>query len=65
MAARWRKLLGSGGILAFMALYIWAAALVGDHLPAHWLAQLLFYVIAGTAWGVPLIPLVIWMNRGR
>ncbi len=65
MPARWRKLIGTGVILAFMAAYIGAAAWVGDRLPTHWLAQLAFYVVAGTAWGAPLIPLVIWMNRGR
>jgi hypothetical protein len=65
MTARWRKLLGTGVILAFMVAYIWAAAVIGEHVPQHWLAQLVYYVVAGTAWGAPLIPLVIWMNRGR
>jgi hypothetical protein len=40
-----------------------AALAVADHLPAHWAAQLLFYAIVGTAWGLPLIPLMKWMNR--
>jgi len=65
MSARWRKLLGVGVILAFMVFYIGAAAALADHVPQHWLAQLMFYVVAGTAWSGPLIPLVIWMNRGR
>jgi len=65
MPARWRKLFGTGAILAFMAAYIWAAAIVGDYLPRHWAIQLAYFVVAGTAWAAPLIPLVIWMNRGR
>lgn len=63
--AKWRKLLGVGVILAFMGVYIGAAAAVGEHVPDFWLAQLVYYIVAGTAWGAPLIPLVIWMNRGR
>ena len=34
-----------------------------DHIPDHWAARLVFYAIAGTAWGVPLFPLFKWMNR--
>jgi hypothetical protein len=40
-----------------------AALAVADHLPAHWAAQLVFYAFVGTAWGLPLIPLMKWMNR--
>ena len=29
------------------------------------LIRLAFYLVAGTGWSLPLIPLVIWMNRGR
>lgn len=65
MSARWRKLIGTGAILAFMGAYIWAAAIIGDLIPKHWLAQLAYYVVAGTAWALPLIPLMKWMNRGR
>ena len=65
MSARLRKFIGVGVLLAFMAVYIAVAATVGDHIPKHWLAQLIYYVVAGTAWSAPLIPLVMWMNRGR
>jgi hypothetical protein len=64
MPARIRKLIGLFGILAFLGLYIWAAVAVGERLPSHWAAQIAFYAVAGTFWGVPLIPLVRWMNRG-
>ena len=42
----------------------WVAS-VGDHVPRIWWAQLPYYLVAGTAWGLPVIPLIIWMNRGR
>jgi hypothetical protein len=63
--ARARKAIGSLGILLFVGFYAWLVSTLGDHLPKVWWAQLPYYVIAGTAWGLPIIPLIIWMNRGR
>jgi hypothetical protein len=65
MSASWRKALGSILTLLFLAAYIWAATVIGALVPAEWWAQLAYYVVVGTAWGVPLIPLISWMNRGR
>jgi hypothetical protein len=65
MSARIRKAIGGVAILVFLAAYVWAIATLGEHVPDQWLVRLAFYGIAGTAWGVPLIPLITWMNRGR
>ena len=65
MNARIRKALGGLGILIFLAAYVIGVVNLGDHLPDNKLVQLLYFVVAGTAWGVPLIPLITWMNRGR
>lgn len=65
MSARVRKAVGSAIIVAFMLVYIGVAASIGGHMPDQWLIRLAFYLVVGTAWSVPLIPLVIWMNRGR
>lgn len=65
MNARTRKAIGSLGIVLFVALYATAVATVGGHLPKAWWAALIFYAVAGTAWGLPIIPLIVWMNRGR
>jgi hypothetical protein len=40
-----------------------AAAILGDHVPDHWAARMVYFAIVGTAWGVPLFPLIRWMNR--
>ena len=48
-----------------MFVYAWLVSTVGDYVPKAWWAQLLFYLVAGTAWGVPILPLIGWMNRGR
>jgi hypothetical protein len=65
MNARTRKAVGSLAILVFVFAYAAAVSSIGDHVPKAWWAQLLFYVVAGTAWGAPIIPLITWMNRGK
>ena len=65
MNARLRKAIGGAAMLAFLAGYIWAMSTLGQKVPQLWWAKLAFYLVAGTAWGVPLIPLIAWMNRGR
>lgn len=65
MPARIRKLIGLFGILGFLVLYVAAVIAVGAHIPEHWVAQLAFYGVTGILWGVPLFPLITWMNRGR
>lgn len=63
-SARARKFVGMLGILAFLAFWIWAAIGVGALLPGAWYVQLPYFIVAGTAWAFPMIPLVKWMNRG-
>ena len=65
MSARTRKFLGSIAILAFLGVYVGAVALLAERLPTTWWVQLVYFVVAGTGWGVPLIPLIRWMNAGR
>ena len=65
MGARTRKAIGSALILLFLLFYIGAAGWIGTKVPNQWLVKLAYYAIVGTAWGVPLIPLLTWMNRGR
>ena len=63
MSPRVRKFIGMIGILAFMVAYIVLVATLGDYIPDHWAARLAYYALAGTLWGVPLFPLITWMNR--
>jgi hypothetical protein len=64
-SARARKLIGLFAILGFLVAYAAVIATLADHVPKHWAAQLVFFVLAGTLWGAPLLPLFRWMNRGR
>jgi hypothetical protein len=63
MNPRLKKLIGTLAMLVFLFAYVVAALAVADHLPGHWAVQLAYYVVVGTAWGLPLIPLMKWMNR--
>jgi uncharacterized membrane protein YhaH (DUF805 family) len=65
MSARVRKFIGLFGILVFVSAYALAASKIADHLPSNILAQLVFYVVVGAAWGLPILPLIKWMNSGR
>ena len=60
MALRARRAIASVGILAFLTFYVWAVIAVGGHVPDHPLATLAYYGLAGTLWGVPLLPLMSW-----
>ena len=60
MGPRARRAIASVGILAFLIFYIWAVIAIGGHIPDHPLAQLAYYGLAGTLWGVPLLPLMSW-----
>ena len=63
MPPRLKKLIGSFGVMGFLAAYIWAITLLADHVPKSIWAETAFYLAAGVLWGVPLIPLIRWMNR--
>ena len=64
MPTRLRKLIGSAGVVAFLGGYIWLMSLLADHVPPSTWAQTAFFAAAGVLWGVPLIPLIRWMNGG-
>lgn len=65
MGPRLRKLLGGIGMLAFLAFYVVAAISLADLLPNWGWLRALYFIVAGLAWGLPLIPLLTWMDRGR
>ena len=60
-----RRLVASIIVMAFLVFWIWGAATLGSHLAAapKW-ASLIFYVVAGIGWALPLKPVFTWMNSG-
>ena len=64
MSGRWRSFLGGIAILVFLAAYVWLAVAIGDLVPDHWAARLVYFAIVGLAWGLPLIPVLTWIAKG-
>jgi Protein of unknown function (DUF2842) len=65
MNPRLRKLIGLVGILAFLTAYVVLVITLGEHIPDNWAAKLAYFGLAGVVWGLPLFPLIRWMNEGR
>ncbi|WP_158918610.1 DUF2842 domain-containing protein, partial [Caulobacter sp. S45] len=45
--------------------YAAVVATAAGHLPDNAALRLVFFALAGICWGLPLIPFISWMNRGR
>ena len=63
MNVRLKKLIGSVAILVFLAGYVAVVVSVAAYVPPTWWAQIPYFALTGILWGVPLIPLIRWMNR--
>jgi hypothetical protein len=60
---RLRILYGTIILLIGLALYAVAVMVVAaSWLPGHWAVQLVFYLVAGTAWIFPAARLTRWMQ---
>ncbi|MFM7346930.1 MAG: DUF2842 domain-containing protein [Tagaea sp.] len=58
-----RSSLAFAGLILFLIVYAVAAVMVGDLLPEHWAADLVYYVAAGLAWIPVAIALLKWGYR--
>ena len=60
-----RRLVASIVVMAFLVFWIWGAATIGTQLATapKW-ASLIFFIVAGIGWAVPLKPVFTWMNSG-
>jgi hypothetical protein len=61
-----RKFIAALAILAFIGLWILIIGTIGSRMTElpDWV-QLVFYVVAGVGWILPLKPVLAWMNRPR
>ncbi len=66
MRRRTRKFIGAGAMLSFVVVYAAVAMLVAQSEPVHtapgWV-QGVFFGVVGLAWILPLMPLIVWMER--
>lgn len=63
-----RTLIGGFAMLGFVVLYALVAMALADSRPVNALpgiAQACVYVVLGLAWILPMMPLILWMERGR
>jgi hypothetical protein len=60
-----RSSLAFVGLLVFLAIYAMAAVTLGDYLPEHWAADLVYYVVAGFAWVPVAVALLNWGYRTK
>ena len=65
ISPRFRKLVGGLALLVYLGGYIWVASMISDHLPDNGALRLTFYAIAGLGWGLPILPLLSWMDRAQ
>lgn len=65
MSRRTRKLLGTVVMLIFVVLYALIVMVLAQPVlrDAGTVTQTLFYLIAGLAWVLPIMPLIKWMDR--
>lgn len=61
-----RKLIVSFGLIVYLCVYVWAVITLGSAINAapDWV-QLIFYMLAGLVWIVPLKPMFGWMNAPK
>ena len=67
MTPRARKLLGGFGMIAFVLVYALVAMALADSRPVSQAPELMrtgIYVVLGLAWVLPMMPLIVWMERG-
>lgn len=62
MPVRIRKIIGSFAVVGFVIAYAIAVVSLGERLPDVWWIKTLYFTAAGVAWGVPILPLLKWMN---
>ena len=68
MNPRIRKAVGAFAMLAFVVLYAFVAMALADSRPvneAPALVRTFVYMVLGLAWVLPMMPLIVWMERGR
>ncbi|MFY8114104.1 MAG: DUF2842 domain-containing protein [Rhabdaerophilum sp.] len=67
MNPRIKKLIGALAMVLFVAFYaLVIAALAPRFLQgASKVTEMLFYLVAGMAWVLPLLPLIRWMERRK
>jgi hypothetical protein len=62
MSIRIRKFIGGIAVVAFVIAYAVGVVMLSERLPDLWWVKIIFYAAAGISWGLPILPLLRWMN---
>lgn len=66
MQPTWRKPAGAFAIIGLIILWAMIVASLSSIIGGwHWTGQIIFYLVTGIVWIVPLKPLLLWMETGR
>jgi len=65
MPARVKKIFGALFIFAFLVFWIVLAVSLSGFVPDNRIAELVFYAVAGLGWGLPLLPILKWMETSK
>jgi hypothetical protein len=60
-----RRLVASITVILFLVFWAWAATTIGGYLAEapKWLTMI-YFIVAGIGWALPLKPVFGWMNSG-
>lgn len=58
-----RRAIACIGILVFLCVYVVAVTSLAGFLHGGKITAFIFYALAGTLWGVPIIPLISWSEN--
>ncbi len=62
---RRRRAIAALGTVAFLVVYVWGVVTLSARLPDNPWIELIYYGVAGIAWGLPLLPLLTWAEGGK
>jgi uncharacterized membrane protein (DUF485 family) len=62
---RTRRAIAAAATLVFLVVYVVVAVTIADYLPRSGWVRLVYNIVVGVSWGIPLLPLIAWAERGR
>lgn len=67
MNPRIKKFFGTIVMVVFVAFYALLVAAIAPRIltGANKFTEMMFYIVAGLAWAVPLMPIIRWMERKK
>lgn len=65
MPLRLKKIIGSLFVCVFVLFWVVLAIGLANRVPNVWYLQLAFYAVMGLGWGLPIFPVLVWMEKSK